>query len=61
MSRARPRSTREIFAIPLGIAVASLVGLVAALMGDGPPDWLAWATLALPVAAVWWSLRHRRC
>ncbi len=55
------RPTAAIFAVPLLLAVASLTGLVAALIGDGPPDWLAWATLFLPVAAVLWAARYRRC
>lgn len=34
---------------PVLIGVASLVGLVSALLGDGIWDLLSWATLALPV------------
>jgi hypothetical protein len=34
---------------PLWIGIASLVGLVSALLGDGIWDLLSWVTLALPV------------
>lgn len=51
---------RAIFAAPLAIGVLSVVGLVAALTGDGGRDALSWATLAVPVAAVGWAMRARR-
>lgn len=49
-----------IFAVPLIIALLSIVGLVAALTGDGVRDALSWATLAVPVAAVAWAMRARK-
>lgn len=49
-----------IFAVPLIIALLSIVGLVAALTGDGVRDALAWTTLAVPVAAVAWAMRARK-
>ncbi|MBL7250314.1 hypothetical protein ACLD02_05200 [Alloalcanivorax sp. C16-2] len=58
-----PRATRGlggIFALPLLIALASLIGLVAALLGDGAMDWISWLGLGLPVAAVIWAMRTRR-
>lgn len=51
---------RAIFAIPLLLAVVSLVGLVAALTGDGWRDAASWALLAIPVFAVGWAMRARR-
>lgn len=60
MNHAR-RSMTAIFAVPLLLSLASLIGLVAALTGDGPRDWLGWAALFLPVAAVLWAARYRRC
>ncbi|KMS58964.1 MULTISPECIES: hypothetical protein [Sphingobium] len=48
------------FAAPLVIGVLSLFGLVAALAGEGPADWLSWAALALPVLAVAWAMQRRR-
>jgi hypothetical protein len=45
---------RRIFLAPALIALASLVGLVAALLGNGPYDWLSWFGLGLPVAVVAW-------
>jgi len=44
------RSLAQIFAIPALIGIASLGGLVFALVGDGAWDALSWAALALPVA-----------
>lgn len=56
----RRRSLWRVFAAPLAIAVASLVGLVAALTGDGVRDGISWITLAVPVAVTAWALRARR-
>lgn len=53
----RVRSLTEVFAVPLAIAIVSLVGLVA---GNGVMDVLARAALALPVAAVLWVSISRR-
>lgn len=62
MSRAPSRShgLASIFAIPLAIAVFSLIGLVAALAGNGPADLLSWAGLAVPLLAICWAWIRRR-
>ncbi|HMM77277.1 MAG TPA: hypothetical protein PJ986_16345 [Gammaproteobacteria bacterium] len=50
----------RVFAAPAAIAIASLFGLLIALLGDGWHDVLAWIALASPlVAAVWAWLRRR--
>lgn len=49
-----------IFRAPIAIAVASFVGLVAALVGNGPADAASWFGLLVPVAAVGWAVRYRR-
>lgn len=49
MSGRRHRSTRRIFAIPALIAIVTLTGLVAALLGDGWQDVLSWVGLSIPV------------
>lgn len=54
------RSLWAVFAAPLAIAIASLVGLVAALTGDGLRDAVSWIALAVPVAVTAWALRARR-
>jgi uncharacterized membrane protein len=54
------RSLWQVFAVPIVIAVASLIGLVSALAGDGIEDVVAWAALALPIIAVAWAMRTRR-
>ncbi len=51
---------RTIFAIPLWLALVSIVGLVVALTGDGVRDAASWAALAIPVFAVGWAMRARR-
>lgn len=51
---------RAIFAVPLLLAVASIVGLVVALTGDGWRDAVSWALLAMPVLAVGWAMHARR-
>lgn len=51
---------RAIFALPLAIALLSIVGLVSALTGDGFRDALSWAALGVPVAAVGWAMKARR-
>jgi hypothetical protein len=41
--------------MPILIAVASLIGLISALTGDGWRDAIAWVALAIPIAAVVWA------
>ncbi len=43
MTRRRHFTLGEIFAVPLLLAVVTIVGLVAALLGDGWLDALSWA------------------
>jgi hypothetical protein len=44
------RTLGQIFAIPALIGVMSIVGLVAALVGDGVWDGLSWLMLITPIA-----------
>ncbi len=55
----RPSSLMRTFAAPLLIGAASAVGLVAALTGDGLADWVSWAGLTAPLAAVLWARARR--
>ncbi len=50
---------RSTFAAPAIIGAASLIGLVAALMGDGWMDALSWLGLGAPVVAVAWAVARR--
>jgi hypothetical protein len=43
------RTLRQIFAGPAAIALLVLVGLLAALIGDGWWDRLSWLLLAIPI------------
>ena len=60
VSRPRSQSLRVIFAVPLLLAVLSLVGLVVALVDQGWPDLVSWVLLTTPIAAVAWAMRARR-
>lgn len=47
----------RVYAVPLLLAVASLIGLIAALIGDGVWDAVSWAALGAPLAVgLWLSL-----
>ena len=46
---------RQIWTIPIVLAVASTIGLVSALIGDGVWDVLSWVALGMPIAVI---LRH---
>jgi hypothetical protein len=47
--------TRSTFLLPTLIALASMIGLVSALTGDGVRDLVAWIALAIPIGAVVWA------
>lgn len=59
MSRRRGLSTGAIFRVPLLLALLSLVGLLAALLGDGPWDAVSWVGLGVPVAVIVWFVMPR--
>ena len=55
------RTRTQIWAMPLLLAVLTVIGLVAALLGDGVWDLVSAVTLGAPVAAAaWYGLRRRR-
>lgn len=47
------------FALPLVIGLLSATGLICALLGDGPWDWLAWLGLGIPSILGCWPLLKR--
>lgn len=49
--------TRSTWILPILIALASLIGLVSALTGDGWRDVLSWVGLGVPLAATLWAVR----
>jgi hypothetical protein len=51
---------RATWPIPIAISLLSIVGLVAALTGDGWRDMLSWLALAAPIAATGWAMHARR-
>jgi hypothetical protein len=51
---------KQMWAWPIAVALASAVGLISALLGDGWADAAAWAGLGLPVfVAIFCVLRAR--
>ena len=65
MSAPRPAprkrlSLREIFAIPAGLFLVSLLGLVAALLVDGWVDAIAALAAGAGLVAMAWVMRPRR-
>ena len=50
---------RSTFALPLGLALLSLAGLVLALTGEGWRDLVSWLTLLAPILAVIWAFVRR--
>ncbi|NQE64877.1 hypothetical protein [Caulobacter sp. RHG1] len=55
-----PSSFRRVWTIPILVAIASLVGLVSALLGDGVLDWISWIGLGAAVVVLAWALVARR-
>ncbi|MDN5941604.1 MAG: hypothetical protein L0H94_06960 [Nitrospira sp.] len=54
-------SSRQVWGMPIVLAVLSASGLITALLGDGIWDILSWIGLAAPVVAVgWYMTRIRR-
>jgi len=53
------QSPGEVFRIPIWLGIASAVGLVSALLGDGIWDVLSWVTILAPITAVALAWRRR--
>lgn len=51
---------RRAFRQPLVILLASLAGLVWALLAEGPPDAVASLLVAVPLLAILWAWVRRR-
>ena len=52
-----PRNAWRIFRWPIAIGVVTIVGLIAALVGDGWHDVVSWLALAVPVVVAAWGWR----
>jgi hypothetical protein len=48
----RRRSFREIFEVPIILAVITVAGLLSALLGDGIWNVLSWFALSIPLAVI---------
>lgn len=53
------QSPGEVFNVPIWLGVASIVGLVSALLGDDVWDGLSWMAILAPIATVVWAWRRR--
>ncbi len=51
---------RDVWLMPLVLAVLTLFGLLTALLGPDTWRWIAWLCIATPIAAVFLSLWFRR-
>ena len=49
----------KVWGVPVLLAVLSMVGLLAALIGDGPWDGLSWVALGIPVVVIGWFFAKR--
>jgi len=62
--RAMPPRTltrKQIWGAPIALGVATVVGLVAALLADGAGDAASWGALGVPVVvAIWFAMRPAR-
>lgn len=47
----------HIWRIPIFLAMISMIGLLSALVGDGPWDLLSWFTLGTPLLVIAWFLQ----
>ncbi|WAB93266.1 hypothetical protein OSS47_04590 [Pseudomonas citronellolis] len=54
------RNLWRVFRWPLALAVLSLVGLISALVGDGPWDALSWFALGVPLVVILAALARAR-
>lgn len=59
-SMSRKPGLAQAYAVPSVLAVASLIGLISALMGDGLADWLSWLLLGGLCAVIGWAWAARR-
>ena len=59
MRRAR-QSLRQVFAVPLLLAILTGIGLLSALTGDGWRDALSWLTLAVPLLVIIAAMGRRQ-
>ena len=56
MPRRPPADWRAVFGVPLLVGLATLVGLLAALLHEGAGGVAAWLSLSLPLALIAWHV-----
>ena len=55
-----PLTKPQIWSAPVALGILSAVGLISALLADGPWDAVSWMALAAPVAVSAWGLWRPR-
>ncbi len=58
--RTKPGSFRRLWGAPIALAMLSLVGLIAALVGDGLMDAVSYGLLAVPLVVIVWYVAKRK-
>lgn len=59
MNPAKPKTGHGTYRAPTLIALASLIGLVSALIGDGVFDAISWMSLGAAVITLIWAFKFR--
>lgn len=59
MRNAHSVSRRHSYRAPVVIAIASLLGLISALVGDGVFDVISWLALGGVLAVIGWAFAYR--
>lgn len=59
MSQASPKNGRGTYRAPTLIALASMIGLISALIGDGVFDAISWMALGAVVITLVWAFKFR--
>jgi hypothetical protein len=50
----------QVWTAPILLGVIAGIGLIAALVSDGPGDYVGWLALTIPVLVVLWFAPRRR-
>jgi hypothetical protein len=61
IAASQSRPARRVYGIPVLLAVLTMFGLLAALLGQGPWHGLSWLALSIPIVlATWYATRRSR-
>lgn len=57
---AEVHTSRRIYQGPVVLGIATFIGLITALLGDGTWDELSWVILVIPLTVILWSVCRKR-